>query len=80
MKVKMHVRVADTPRGPKVQANRKVSYDPLYDSNGRAYPTVAFALVLDVDDKAFTRAREVVARLDIPAADTQVAAEVVGAA
>lgn len=81
MEVMAHIRVAKHPRGRKgyqVDATTKRNHHPLYDSQGRVLPTVNFAVKLDIPDKAFTEAANVVAELRIPEEKLEIAAEVLG--
>lgn len=69
----MHVRVAKRRNGRHtVAATTKVSDEPLKDSNGYALPTVAFALVLDIDDAEFKRAETVLAEVDVPSGEVRI--------
>lgn len=75
-KVKVHLRVASNgTRRHKVQANINAVSAPLTDSNGYALPTIAFAVVLDIDPAAFRTAERVIAELAIGEDDVAIAAE-----
>lgn len=81
MKVKVHLRVAKGPRGPKVEASAKPNYSPIYQDkrgygNREALPTVAFAVTLDIPDSAFKKAEEVVAEINLPEGQLEIAGTV----
>lgn len=79
MKAKVYMRVArksSSKRGFIVEGKPTPSYRPLMDSNGGALPTVAFALEMDIPDKMFKVAENVLATIEIPESAAQVAAEV----
>lgn len=72
-KIKTHVRVAKGRSGKMlVTATSRPSNEPLKDPRGNALPTVAFALVLDIDDAEFKRAEAVLAEVDVPSGDVRI--------
>jgi hypothetical protein len=77
MKVKVYMRVAKTHgrAGCKAVATMKPSVGPLLDSAGRQLPTIAFAIMLDIDPAAFRQADQVIAELAVGPQDVTVAAE-----
>jgi hypothetical protein len=79
MKVKVYLRVAKTrgKAGARAVATMQPCLGALLDGDGKVLPTIAFAVVLDIDPDAFHSAEAVIAELAIGAADVQVAAEVV---
>lgn len=78
MKVKTHIRVAKNGRTGRttVAASTRASVQPLYDSQNRTLPTVAFALVLDVPDELFRQAEKVIAEIEVKGTQAKIAAEV----
>lgn len=77
MKVKLYMRVAKQRSGFKAAVvTRKASTSPLFDSNARALPTIAFALELDVPDGMFRQAEQVIAALKVPESAAVIAADV----
>lgn len=73
VKVKVHMRIAKGLNGRyHVQATRKASHEPLKDNNGWAYPTVAFALNLEIDDEEFQKAEKVLAEVQVPSGDVRI--------
>lgn len=78
MKVRTHLRVARTKAGAaQVAATVSPSHKPLSDPRGRALPTAAFALDLDLPDEMFRRAEQVLAEVMVDPQDVEIAAEVV---
>lgn len=81
MKVKTYVRVgydAQT-RKSKVEVSAKPKRTPLSTSSGynaKLLPTVAFAVVFDVPDGAFTVAEQVLATITVPAELAEAAVEI----
>jgi hypothetical protein len=72
-KIKTHVRVAKGRSGKmQVTATNRASNEPLEDSRGNALPTVAFALVLDINDLEFKRAEAVLAEVDVPSGEVRI--------
>ena len=73
MKTKVYLRVASSNGKGKVavRASSKPDYSPIEGvkmwkkSHGTFYPTVAFAIELDIPDEAFKKAEQVVARLNL---------------
>ena len=51
MKVKVYLRVARGPRGPRVEAGTSPSLEPLTTSGNRPLPTAAFALQLEIPEQ-----------------------------
>lgn len=82
MKVKTYLRVARNDGGRsryKVEASARPNYRPLTSGDGRnerALPTVAFAVVLDIDDAVFAQAERVLAEIEVPADLPLIAADV----
>ena len=79
MKVVAYLRVAEGPRGPRVEASTKPNHAPLTTGTGwkeKVLPTVAFALQLDVPDELINQAEQVIAELEIPKEQAQIAADV----
>lgn len=77
MKARAYVRVAKGRSGkPIVTATARASAEPLKDPRGRALPTVAFAVELEIPDALFARAEEVIATMIIPEDAAIIAAEV----
>lgn len=80
-KVKTYLRVARNDGGRtrfKVEASAAPNYKPLTVGSGvseRPLPTIAFAVVLDIDDFAFTQAARVIAEIQVPNGVPVVAAE-----
>lgn len=78
MKTKAYIRVAKLRNGrSKVEASSRPNPEPLRDSNGYAYPTVGFAVELNLPDKLFTRHEQVLAKLSIPEDQAEILADVV---
>lgn len=80
-KVKVHLRIAESAKGFNeyvVKASAKPNYSPITDSWGKARPTAAFAIRLNVPEEAFRRAEAVLAELDVPEEAIEVAAEIEG--
>lgn len=79
MKTTVYMRVG-TQRNRRVKVDARTTRPtsaPLYESNGDAMPTVAFAIKLELPDAMFNRAREVLAEITVPEEQAQIAAEVV---
>ena len=79
MKVKTHLRVAydKKRRASHVIANVNPSTTPISNSKGDPLPTVAFAIVLDIPDEMFRQAEQIIAEIQIPADQAQIAADVI---
>jgi hypothetical protein len=73
MKFKVYMRVAKTkgPQGFKVIATTRPSTAPLTTGNYNdpPLPTIAFAIVLDINPEAFKYAEQVIAELPIEPLD-----------
>ena len=72
METKIYLRIAKGGKGkPVVKASIKPDYSPLEGakywnkSHWIFYPTVSFALELDIPDEEFIKAEQVVAKLNI---------------
>lgn len=72
MKVKIYLRIGKTKKGVvKVAASNKPNYTPLANQsfsgkyNLVIYPTVMFALVLDLPDDLFKQAEKVIGEIKI---------------
>lgn len=83
MKVRAYLRVAKTGRGSrspyKIHASSKPDHRPLSSGYGRSetvLPTVAFAIDVDIPDKLFKQAEQVIAEITIPEDQAVIAAEV----
>jgi hypothetical protein len=76
-KIKVYLRVARTQgsAGHRVVATTRPSHIPLSDAYGTVLPTIAFAIVLDIDSAAFRQAEQVIAELIVAERDVTVAAE-----
>lgn len=79
-KVKVYIRVGKSMKGNTrgrtyVEASRTPSREALYNSK-EALATVAFAVDLDIPDRLFTQAEEVIAELRITSSKQTIAAEV----
>jgi hypothetical protein len=76
-KLKVYLRVAKThgSAGHRVVATTRPSHLPLSDTYGSVLPTIAFAIVLDIDAAAFRQAERVMAELAIEPERVMVAAE-----
>lgn len=85
MKTTVYLRIGDkgpdtsSPHRHAVRAGNVPSQEPL-NSGGFVLPTCAFALELDIPDKAFESAARVVATLSVPEEKLTIAAKVVEAA
>ena len=69
MKTRVHLRIAKTTssRAPyKVAATAKPNHQPITDMYGNAFPTVAFALDLNIPDGLFRQAERVIAEITVP--------------
>lgn len=78
MKTTAYLRVAKMPNGRhKIVANTRPQHAPVNDTHGYPYPTVAFAVKLEIPDAAFRQAERVIAEINIPDDAWEVAAEVV---
>lgn len=82
MKVRAYVRVAKHRTGRKgymVVAGSTPNQEPLTKGQGmykESLPTVAFAIDFEIPDSAFNLAERVIAEIEIPEDQLQVAAEV----
>lgn len=72
MKTKIYLRITNkTGKGkPSVKVSMKPDYSPIesvgyYGRKSKFYPTVAFAVEIDIPDASFKRAEEVVATLNL---------------
>lgn len=74
-KLKVHVRIAKNGTRHAIAATLKPSNRPLFNNSGAALPTIAFAVMLDIDPAAFKAAERVVAELAIGPEDASVVAE-----
>lgn len=79
MKAKVYLRVARNPDSGRthVAANVRPNSSPLTTGAGDALPTVAFGVVLDIPDRMFKQAEQIIAELKIPESAVEIAAEVV---
>lgn len=80
MKATVYLRIAKTRKtgnspGYKVEARAKPSDAPLSNQD-YWLPTVAFAIDLDIPDKKFEEAEQVIAEIRIPEDQVTIAAEV----
>lgn len=77
MKTKIYLRIA-TPNGkgkPAVRASLKPDYSPIeasYYKKGIFYPTVAFAIEIDIPDASFKRAEKVIAQFNLEEGDIKI--------
>jgi hypothetical protein len=76
-KLKVYLRVAQTQgsAGHRVVATTRPSHIPLSDAYSTVLPTIAFAVMLDIDPAAFRLAERVIAELTVAPQDVTVAAE-----
>ena len=73
MKTKIYLRIANpTGRGKTtVKASMKPDYSPIEgvknwkQKHGTFYPTVAFAIEIDIPDESFKRAEKVIAQFNL---------------
>jgi len=75
-RVKLFLRIGENERSYKVAATVKPSNAPLTSASGYLLPTVAFAVMLEIPDKAFKQAEQVIAEIRIPEKDLEICAEV----
>ena len=77
-KIKVYIRIAKTLRGYKIITTDKPSYKPLFSASWRPiyYPTVAFAIILNLPDDAFERATEVIGEMNVEMEELRVAADI----
>jgi len=61
----------------KVDARATPNHAPLESGTGVPLPTVAFAVDMDIPEKAFKRAEQVIATIAIPEEALEIAAEVI---
>jgi hypothetical protein len=79
MNLTVYLRVAHGSRGPRVAASTSPNYEPLQSGSGyqaKPLPTAAFALKLKIPEEALEHAAQVLAELDVPLNEIQVAADV----
>ncbi len=80
MKVKVHLRVAktETRNGYRVSASTKPNNEPLNSgSYGTVwYPTVSFAVDLNLPDELFEQANRVIAELNVAMKDAKISSEI----
>lgn len=78
MKARVYLRVARDKkrRTTKVMANVKPNHAPIADPSGNLLPTIAFGLDLEIPDKVFEQAEQVIATIQIPDSAAEIAAEV----
>ena len=80
MKLPIYVRVAKTGtrKGYKVDASSTPNHSPLHSGsyNTEYYPTVAFALSIDLPDSLFEQAEKVIAEINVNEKDAKIAAEI----
>lgn len=81
MKCRVFLRVAKTKssKGYRVAASTRPNDSPIRNdawSKPDFFPTVAFAVDLDIPESAFKRAEQVVAALEVPDDAVEVAASV----
>ena len=74
-RVKIYMRVARNGNRFKFAANHKPIITPL-SSEKFFFPTVGFALMLDIPDEMFKQAERVIAEVKIPEEQVQICAEV----
>jgi hypothetical protein len=73
MKVTAYVRVARTRTGkPTVDAGPRPTDEPLKDQHGKALPTVAFALKLDVPEERLRAAEQVLAEIEVSSDEAEI--------
>jgi hypothetical protein len=81
MKTRIYLRVAKTEnrKGYKVSAGSQPSNEPLNSGsyNTTWFPTVAFALDIDVPDEMFKTAERVIAELNVNMKEAQISTELV---
>jgi hypothetical protein len=78
VKTRVYLRVAKGHNGrTKFAATAKPVTAPLYDSNNRPLPTVAFGISLDIPEVRFHQAAQIIAEVLVAEDDAVVAAEVV---
>lgn len=71
-KIRVYLRIGDTPRKYKVSANTSPNHEPIwttsYGSAGNRlyHPTVAFALDIVLPDDAFAKAKQSLGEVVIP--------------
>jgi hypothetical protein len=81
MKYKIYMRVAKTDgrTGYKVSASTRPNNEPINSGtyNTTWYPTVAFAVLIDLPDELFNQAERVIAELNASLKDATVSSEFV---
>lgn len=84
MKYTIYLRVAKTTgrKGYKVSAASVPNNEPLNNGqlsyrNGEFYPTVAFAVNVDIPDEMFNQAARVIADLNVAMKEAQVTTEII---
>ncbi|WP_159059390.1 hypothetical protein [Rhodopseudomonas palustris] len=75
----MYIRVAKTSgrRGYKVSASTVPNVSPIAEmklGSAVAYPTIAFAVEIDLPDELFTQAERVIASIKLTEKDAKIAA------
>lgn len=81
MKTKIYLKIGKGGRkGIKVSASIEPSYEPLftaeYGGKKTFFPTVSFAVILDIPDELFTPAERVVAELNVLTKDAEIMGEI----
>lgn len=78
MKTKIYLRISSTTgkRRPAVRASMKPDYSPIEGTvsykQKKFFPTVAFAVEVDIPDNAFKRAEKVLATLILKEDDVKI--------
>ena len=79
MKTKIYLKIARGVRGVKVSASNKPSNAPFAEKSYRGdkyFPTVAFAIELDIPDELFKTAEKTIASVVVGLKQANIAAEV----
>ena len=79
MKTKIYIRISRGNKSIKVSAANKPNYSPFVEKNYRGekyYPTVAFAVDLDIPDELFKTAEKSIAEIVVGLKKANIAAEV----
>lgn len=80
MKTKIYMRIAKHPTGRKatykVHAGTEPDQRPLIGPSAQVLPTVAFAVEFEIPDAAFRGAEQVIAQINIPESELEIAADV----
>lgn len=77
-KTKVYLRVAKTNRGFRFSAHNKPSNQPLNSGayNTEWYPTISFALDLNIPDSLFAKASTAIAEINLNAKNAVINAEI----